>query len=209
MTQPWTGNKQTQEGGLPIAPNTPYWLMHHPETCWDFVCYKGAWKFLPSFRRLYELPGCNGVRMIPRGGSDSQLARISMMDNGFEILDMEMGYQTRFRTRGGGYHYVDVWSSPKVIGKRVIWKFDMDGYNEWRESLLDDGILAHPDEDVLSMIIDAKRKRVERNAMRTHIPAIKRNYDADLEILGLMTEYQRTGQPVPVKEPKKRMKKSV
>ena len=210
MSQPWTGKKQSEQGGLPLAPNTPYWLMHHPETCWEFVCHNDEWKFLPSFRRLFELPGCNGVRMVPRGGSDSQLARISMMDNGFEILDMEMGYQTRFRTRSGGWHYVDVWSIPKVIGKRVIWKFDTHGFNEWRESLLEDGVIAPPDEDILNLLIDAKSKRVERNALRTHIPAIKENYDKDLKMLDLMQEFKRTGKPIPVpKEQKKRVKKSV
>lgn len=210
MSQPWTGTKQIDESGIPISPNTPYWLMHHPETCWDFVCFDGAWMFLPSFRRLFELPGCNGVRMVPRGGSDSQLARIQMMDNGFEILDMEMGYQTRFRTRSGGWYYVDVWSTPKVLGRKVIWKFDTQSFNRWRLDLLKDGVIAPPDEDVLTLLIDAKSKRVERNAMKTHIPAIKENYDKDFQILELMKQYQATGKPIPVpKEPKKRVKKSV
>ena len=210
MTQPWTGKKQNQEGGLPLGGNTPYWLMHHPQTCWEFVLHKEEWKFLPSFRRLFEMPGCNGVRMIPRGGADSQLARISMMDNGFEILDLEMGYQQRYQTRGGGYFYVDIWSTPKVIGKKVIWKFDQIAFDTWRESLLVDGVLAPPDEDVLNLLIDAKAKRVERNAMRTHIPAIKENYDKDLKVLELMREYKRTGKPIAVaQEKKKRIKKSV
>lgn len=210
MSQPWTGNNTLNNQGLPIAPNTPYWLMHHPQTCWEFVEHENHWKFLPSFRRLFEMAGCNGVRMLPRGGADSQLARITMMDNGFQILDMDMGYQQRYITKGGGFFYIDIWSTPKTIGKRVIWKFDQSEYNDWRASLLEEGIIAPPDADILNLLIDAKSKRVERNAMRTHIPAIKENYDNDLELLNRMREYQRKGGPVPIKtEPKKRMKKSV
>lgn len=210
MTQPWTGNNTIETQGLKVSPNTPYWLMHHPETCWEFVQHDKHWKFLPSFRRLWELAGCNGVRMLPRGGSDSQLARISMMDNGFQVLDMEMGYQQRFKTIGGGYYYTDIWSTPKSLGRKVVWKFDQKCFDDWRQALLDDGIIPMVDEDVLTMLIDAKKKRVERNAMRTHIPAIKKNYDEDNRILSLMREYKRKGGPVAIKEePKKRVKKSV
>ena len=211
MTQPWTGNKAAQASGLPIAPNTPYWLMHHPQTCWEFVQHNKEWKFLPTFRRLWELPGCNGVRMLPRGGgADSQLARITMMDNGFQILDMELGYQQRYQTRSGGFFYVDIWSTPKVLGKKVIWKFDQQSFDDWRQDLLDEGYIPNVDEDVLTILIDAKKKRVDRNAMRTHIPAIKKNYDDDTIILELMREYKKKGAPIPIKEePKKRVKKSV
>ena len=69
--------------------------------------------FLPKFRRLFEIAGVNGVRMVPRGGTDSQMARVEMMDNGFEVLDWEMGYQTRHRTKNGGWFYSSVWDTPK------------------------------------------------------------------------------------------------
>ena len=49
MTQPWTGNKAGDVQGLPLAPNTPYWLMHHPETCWEFIQHIKQWMFLPTF----------------------------------------------------------------------------------------------------------------------------------------------------------------
>jgi hypothetical protein len=210
MTQPWTGNKAGDVQGLPLAPNTPYWLMHHPETCWEFIQHDKQWMFLPTFRRLWELPGCNGVRMLPRGGGcDSQLARITMMDNGFQILDMELGYQQRYKTRGGGWFYVDIWSTPKILGKKVIWKFDKESFNKWRLELLDEGFIPQLDEDVLSILISTKTKRVERNAMRTHIPAIKKNYDEESIVLDLMRQYKKTGGPIPIKEEKKRMKKSV
>ena len=208
--QPWTGTNSQENTGLPLPPNHSYWLMHHPTTCWDFVKHDNHWKFLPSFRRLFEMAGCNGVRMIPRGGTDSQMARVSMMDNGFEILDMGLGYQTRFPTKSGGYFYTDIWSTPKVVGRRVVWTFDEDGFNDWRNELLEDGILQKPDVDVLGMVIETQEKRVSRNAMRTHIPAVQKKYEEDQEILRLMKIYVETGKAVPIKTPKpKRVKKNV
>ena len=210
MSQPWTGNKQHIEQGLPVSPNSAYWLMHHPETCWEFIEHDGKYLFLPTFRKLYELAGCNGVRMIPRGGADSQMARVSMMDNGFHILDMDMGYQQRFRTLSGGYFYTDIWTSPKVIGKRVVWKFDNHAYNVWRNELITAEILEPIDEDIVSLILDVKKQRVERNAPRTHIPAIKEKFEEESKVLDFMLQFHRKMQPIPVlKEPKKRTRKSV
>ena len=206
-TQPWTGNLSVENQGLPIRPNHPYWLMHHPETCWEFVQHDNKWMFLPSFRRLFEMAGCNGVRMIPRGGCDSQVARVQMMDDGFEVLDMELGYQARYKTTSGGYFYIDIWSAPKVIGKRVIWKFDQSAFNDWRYSLLEDGVLNPPDTDILDLFVEKQEKRVQRNALRTHIPAVKKTYDEDLDTLEIMRQYIQSGEPVVIK--KKRVKKSV
>ena len=85
----------------------------------------------------------------------------------------------------------------------MIWKFDKESYNQWRVELLEEGFIPQLDEDVLSILIDTKTKRVERNAMRTHIPAIKKNYDEDSIVLDLMRQYKKTGSPIPIKEEKK------
>ena len=209
MSQPWTGNNKQIEIGLPIKPNSSYWLMHHPETCWEFIQHNNEYQFLPTFRKLFELPGCNGVRMIPRGGSDSQMARVSMMDNGFQILDIDMGYQQRFKTLSGGYYYTDIWVTPKVLGKRVMWKFNEQQYNDWRFDLVQAEIIEPIDEDVVNLILDVKKQRVERNAPRTHIPAIKEKFEREQKILEYMLQFSRKMQPIKIEQPKKRARKSV
>lgn len=210
--QPWTGNQVQQNVGLPVYPNKPFWYMHHPNTCWEFLMYKDRWLFLPTFRRLWEWAGVNNVKLIPRGGTDSTMARVKMMDNGFQILDLEMGYQTRFPTKFGGYYYASVWESPKVLGNKVIWNQDKEGYNDWREELLTDGVIAPPDTDILEFFVDMQEKRVSRNEGKNLTPRVQKMYEFEVTKLDYMRKYIQQGGPVYLdgKEPKpKKGKRSV
>lgn len=194
--QPWTGQATKQNTGLPVYPNKPFWYMHHPNTCWEFVQFKKRWLFLPTFRRLWEWAGVNNVRLVPRGGTDSTMARVKMMDNGFEILDLEMGYQTRYLTRSGGYYYASIWETPKVMGNKVIWNQDSDGYNEWREGLMADGVITPPDMDILDFFVDIQEKRVSRNEGKNLTPRIQKMYEFEVEKLDYMRKYIEEGGPV-------------
>ena len=211
--QPWTGKDYQENDGLPIPPNKPFWYMHHPNTCWEFELYKDRWLWLPTFRKLYEIAGVNNVRMIPRGGTDSTMARVRMMDNGFQVLDLEMGYQTRYKTKGNGYYYSSMFDTPKISGRRVMWKHDREEYNQWRESLLVQGILAEPDIDILSFFVDMQEKRVQRHEGKHLTPRIKKMYEHDVEKLKYMKKYNEIGEPVYVEgmepPPKKKGKRSV
>jgi len=194
--QPWTGNDITRADALPIRQNAPFWYMHHPNTCWEFIQYKGAWMFLPKFRRLFEIAGVNGVRMVPGGGTDSQMARVKMMDDGFEVLDWEMGYQTRHRTKSGGWYYSSIWDTPKIVGNRVVWKKDLASYNEWRFSLLDTGVIQMPDVDILEFFVDMQQKRVQRNEGKNMTPRLLGQYEKDVKKLELMEAYILNNGPV-------------
>ena len=194
--QPWTGNDLTKADALPIRHNAPFWYMHHPNTCWEFIQYKGNWMFLPKFRRLFEIAGVNGVRMVPNGGTDSQMARVKMMDNGFEVLDWEMGYQTRHRTKSGGWFYSSIWDTPKVIGNQVVWKRDLKNYNDWRYELLNTGVLEMPDVDVLEFFVDMQEKRVQRNEGKNMTPRLLSQYEKDVKKLELMKAYIKHQGPV-------------
>tara|TARA_B100000405_G_scaffold251385_1_gene185061 strand:+ start:43 stop:690 length:648 start_codon:yes stop_codon:yes gene_type:complete len=199
--QPWTGAEYKKENALPIKSNKPFWLMHHPNTCWEFVEHKKRFLFLPTFRRLFEIAGVNGVRMIPHnrgGGVDSSMARIKMMDNGFELLDWEIGYQTRYQTKNGGWYYCDIWNAPKVVGGRVIWKKSTDEYNDWRESLLTDGIIKAPDLDILEIFIDRLEKRVERNEGKNLSKRKNSQFQKDVSKLEFMKKYIEIGGPVTI-----------
>ena len=175
QNQPWTGYKANKQTALPEKPNHPFWLMHHPMTCWELVQIEDDHFWLPTFRKLFDMPGCNAVRMVQNGrGADSTMARVQMMDNGFEILDLEFGYQQRFPSRFGGHIYKEIWTTPKVIGNRVIWNYNHKEYDLWRKQLLDDGIIEKPDPDVLDILIERQERRIERNAQRGHIPHIQK-----------------------------------
>lgn len=175
QNQPWTGYKANKQTAIPQKGNQPFWLMHHPMTCWECVEIDDEYRWLPTFRHLKDLPGCNAVRMVKNGrGADSTMARVQMMDNGFEILDLEFGYQQRFPSRYGGHIYKEIWSNPKVIGNRVIWNFDHKAFDIWRKQLMDDGVLPPPDVDVLDVFIERQERRIERNAQRGHIPHVQK-----------------------------------
>ena len=205
--QPWTGADVSKNHALPIKPNQPFWYMHHPNTCWEFIQHREQWMFVPTFRRLFELAGVNGVRMVPRGGTDSQMARVRMMDNGFEVLEWDLGYQTRHLTRNGGYYYTSVWDSPKVIGNRVVWKVDTQAFNDWRVELMEEGVIAFPDLDILSFFVDMQQKRVERNEGKNMTPRIEKQYKQDLERLEMMKKYIELEGPVTIEGKKPKTKK--
>lgn len=212
MNQPWTGADITRNNALPIKPNQPFWYMHHPNTCWDFVQHKEKWLFLPAFRRLFELAGVNGVRMVPRGGTDSQMARVRMMDDGFEVLEWDLGYQTRHATRSGGWYYSSIWEVPKVVGNRVVWKHDSVSFNDWKEQLLEEEVVQKPDMDILTFFIDMQEKRVERNEGKTMTPRIKKLYEKDVLKLEMMNKYILLEGPVSLEgeaPKKKKVKRNV
>ena len=83
QNQPWTGYQATKQTAIPEKPNQPFWLMHHPMSCWECVEMEDEkYYWLPTFRQLKDLAGCNAVRMVQNGrGADSTMARVQMMDN--------------------------------------------------------------------------------------------------------------------------------
>jgi len=204
--QPWTGQDSFHNSALPIPANQPFWLMHHPNTCWEFIHLQDRWMFIPDFRRLFEIAGCNGVRMIPRGGTDSQMARVKMMDDGFEVLDLELGYQTRHRCTNGWY-YANVFDTPKILGNRVIWKRDEQGWAEWRLQLLKDSVLQQPDPDILELFLEKQEKRVNRNEGKNFTPRLKKMYDFDVLRLEMMKKCIEDGNPI--HPPRKKGKRNV
>ena len=57
QNQPWTGYKANKQTALPEKPNHPFWLMHHPMTCWELVQIEDDHFWLPTFRKLFDMPG--------------------------------------------------------------------------------------------------------------------------------------------------------
>ena len=52
------------------------------------------------------------------------------MDQGYTILPQELGYQTRYPTRMGGYYYTSIWDKPKQVGSKLFWSTDEKEYNQ-------------------------------------------------------------------------------
>jgi hypothetical protein len=186
-TQPWTGN--TPQSAVPrinISPNAPYYLMHHPAQ-WELVIENDKAEWLPTFSSLYEIAGVNGVQSTP-AGPDSTMARVHYMDKGFTILPQELGYQTRYPTRMGGYYYTSIWDEPKQVGTKLFWSTDEAAYNQWRRDLLESGTIAPPEPEILELLVERHEKRIERNISMQHIPEIAKKLDDMREQLTAMQQ---------------------
>ena len=174
-SQPWSGNPNQEENRLHMHANTPFYLAHYP-TSWEFIKAGKTGRWLPKFSEIREAAGINGVRQTPHG-TDSKHARVSYSDHGYTILDYrQFDYLSRFRCTNG-YFYVCKWSTPKQIGKKVFWNVDKNKYNDWRESLIEDGILDPPAEEIIDLCISQYKNRITRNLKNQHIPEIKKKID--------------------------------
>ena len=78
----------------------------------------------------------------------------------------------------------------------VIWNQDSDGYNEWREGLMADGVITPPDMDILDFFVDIQEKRVSRNEGKNLTPRIQKMYESEVEKLDYMRKYIEEGGPV-------------
>ena len=182
--EPWLGPMDPGgDRGINVRPNAPYYLMTHPH-CWDLVVAEdGTAEWLPQLSKLLEEPGVQGVRMMPGGGADSSIARTHAMDKGFFVLPRELGYLVRHRTRSGGYHYTGSWGNYKDIAGKIIWKPDVDAYNDFRRNLLKERIIAPPDPDVLEMHKEREERRIDRLASQQHIPEMLAKIERTRETL--------------------------
>ena len=165
----WGTSKQaTIDNRINIHPNAPFYLMHHP-LGWEFT--HGEWS--PTFSELREESGINGVQQTPNG-PDSTIARVHYLDQGYIVLDYKsLGYLTRQPTKYGGHFYSLIYATCKQLAGNVFWQLDHDAYNEFRRSLVIDGHIDPPDPDVLNMLIDRYKRRLERLYRNQHIPEIK------------------------------------
>lgn len=166
---------------LPEHPRAKFYLMHNPNG-WEPVKREdGSWEWLPVLKRLICKPGVNGVRGT-KGGIDDSQARIGYQDRGWTILDRQLGYLTRYPCRRG-YTYYLTWDQPIKAGRRVIVRHDSQGYNDFRRSLVEEGMLRAPLPEILIGILDQYQKQIDRNAKDIHIPAVKAKIDQAQELL--------------------------
>ena len=204
MNQPWTGNTpQSAAPRLNISPNAPYYMMHHPAQ-WELVIEGDKAEWLPTFSTLYEIAGVNGVQSTP-AGPDSTMARVNFMDKGYTILPQELGYQTRYPTKVGGYYYTSIWDQPKQVGTKLFWSTDEAAYNEWRRDLLKNGTIQPPEPEILELLVERHEKRIERNISMQHIPEIAKRLD---EMRDQLTAMQQASGAKAEPAPKKRRSKA-
>jgi len=158
-------------------------FMWHPEH-WDIIETADGYELLPMLTKFQFIPGLNGVKHLEGGGIDTTAARASFMDQGWVFISNETvedgGYLRKFDGRNGSI-YVDKWSTPRLMGHggraRVIWETDKDGFNEYRRSLLFNGIIPQPDPAALDWKIELLEKRSARKVKNSHIPKVAKDIE--------------------------------
>lgn len=171
----WTGNRQQTAPLLNVMPNAPFYLLHSPFQ-WELVKMGESWVWLPQFGKLHEIAGVNGVEDTPQG-ADSTVARMKLMETGQNVIDREYGYIARYETKYGGYHYRMKWDVPKQIGNKVYWNTDTDGFNEWRLSLVEMGVVVPPEVEVVQSKVHLLDRKIDRKLKFQHIPEVKAEID--------------------------------
>lgn len=204
----WTGKRaSTDNAKLPLNANAPFYLLHHPNQ-WELVQLEsGDWRWLPTFGQLHEIAGVNGIEDT-RQGPDSTVARMKIQERGQIVLDREFGYVSRYETKNGGYYYTLRWDIPKIIGNKVYWNTDTDGYNTWRLELMEIGVIKSPEIEIVQEKISMLDRKIDRRMKLQHIPEIKKEIDELYKLKKQMDDaYKAMHTPVEDTKSKKGSKK--
>jgi len=126
---------------------------------------------LPMLSSIPEVAGVNGTKQVGKH-IDSGLMRTQLQDHGWTILDAgKHDYMRIYPAQKGNYH-TSKWISFEKVGRRVIQKFDADGFDQWRLELMQKGAITppHPEIAALKLIkMDRAMSRLERDQ---HIPEV-------------------------------------
>ena len=170
---------------------------HHPMR-WE--CVRGRW--LPQLAKLKLEPGVNG---IAHDLGEAQ-ARENARQIGWQILDQDhlgFEYVRRFRCRNG-YVHLPMWTKLKVMpgNSPPMLKPDLENFDLFRQTMIDQGIINAIDEDVRQSYIDRQEARCARLA-----PSAERNpmIASELQTATELLEMMKT---TPAIQPKKRAKKN-
>tara|TARA_R100000664_G_C2739013_1_gene127839 strand:- start:492 stop:1046 length:555 start_codon:yes stop_codon:yes gene_type:complete len=164
----------------------PDFTLGHYPTEWEMVETENGLEWLPRLKKLALVPGVNGVRQT-RNGVDDRIARTTYTDQGWTLIPRDLGYVTAYPTTSGTT-YLLTWDRPKRLGNRCIVKHDDAGFNAFRRSLIEDGVIERPDPDALEAIAERLRRTIARNEKNAHIAGVAEKIEADRELLAAMRE---------------------
>lgn len=169
---------------LPIGkPNTLFFFTHHP----------GAWRvgsngaLLPDLARMVIKPGVNGVRQIPRGGTEAdqwrEAARDLSLNRNVTVLIPDTTISAAHLPEGvpeGPYlrkltirpksarnqaaYYCTAWDVPVQLtpGLPLKTKFDQAKFDAWCQSLVESGRIAPPTEAIREDLLADRKATLSR-----------------------------------------------
>jgi len=152
---------------LRAEPNDPFWLVVYPNspTGWN-VETRGVDEptYLPSLHVVPLVEGANGIRTTGKGedaarGKDG--VRNNLAIQGAILIDPAK-YLLKTACAGGGSYYHTPWQILRqpLAGQRMIPKVDHVAYAAFRLSLVEDGIVPPPSDQVVAYIEQQAEERL-------------------------------------------------
>lgn len=192
IAQPWQPNKRSAQKRIPKKANSSWLYMHHP-TQWSLEYVADGKKkekkpiFLPVFSRLIFKPGvngCSGTEEAP----DTRLARLQAIDRGNTLIDPEQHDYLRIYPALGGELTLNKWQKIENLGGKIFFTGDDEGFREWRKSLVSDGTIKPPHEQILLGIIRKQQEIIIMHQSKPHIPsAVKEETAAQKKMADMET----------------------
>ncbi|MEO0605447.1 MAG: hypothetical protein AAF211_28710, partial [Myxococcota bacterium] len=171
---------------LPVRPNAPFFLRHHPRA-WQVSRTLPEATWLPEVTKHVLSPGVNGVRTLGEHDEPKDAYEASVYHAekklGFVYLSPldvvpddclpegvpgGLGYIRELDCRDPisrivGVHHVEAWQVPveTLIGEEQQWRWDRESYERWLAWLVRSGVVAPPTPRVLEPYIARQRDRVE------------------------------------------------
>lgn len=171
---------------LPIAPNAPFFLRHHPRA-WQVSATLDEPTWLPEVTKHVLAPGVNGVRTLGEHDEPKDAYEQSVFAStrlGWVYLSplepipddclpagvpRGLGYLRELDCRDPisrmtGTHHIEAWQVPieTLPGEEQQWRWDRESYERWLAYLVRSGQIAPPMPRVLAPLIERQRGRVER-----------------------------------------------
>jgi hypothetical protein len=215
----------TGQGAFPVAPNTPFVLVHYPNTrgSWEPVDYQGETIWLPTFVKVNLDPGANGVTTPDGNGVIAAASGLlsKLRQSGAVVLDSPAdiaSYLSDFdceapKSEGGrrGLYYHERWVTVRrpMPGRRAKSKVDKDAHSAWRIALLRSGRIPEPHPDVIETTISEYRARLARVESLTNMaPAVQERLvegaRKDLDRVQGAEMLEDEPQPAPAPKPRPR-----
>ena len=139
---------------------------------------------LPVLSSIPETPGVNGTRAVG-GRIDSSIMRTNLQDKGWTLLDpARHDYMRVYPAHKGKYH-TSKWIRLEKVGRRVIEHFDQDGFDQWRLSLMRDGVLNSPHPKIAALRLITMNRALSRLERDQHIPEVANRLKSKQEELRL------------------------
>jgi hypothetical protein len=204
---------QPESNLLPHKKGTPhFWIACHPNA-WECIETERGYEWLPRLKHFLERAGVNGVRENGKA-IDSTLTRTKMADNHWvliprdfcpqHVIDMDTpalpgkGAVVAYRAQGGWVHLAR-WDKPMMAAGTYATRCNHAQKWAFQRALIEEGIIAAPSEDVLELAMRVKRRRLDRNVAKAHIPQFKHAAEVakgELEGMQVAAQIKGFGEPL-------------